>query len=166
MKHVIQCRRGLYRAISKFRTEEKGCIAFIGGSITEMNGYTALAEKMIRARFPRCKFNFINAGISSTCSNTGAFRIGRDVFAKDTPDLLFIEFAVNDNQDGHLKPAETIRAMEGMVRQALARNPQMDIVFLYSANESHNESYRNGKTPAEIRAMEKVAKYYRTVCRV
>ena len=115
---------------------------------------------MIRARFPRCKFNFINAGISSTCSNTGAFRIGRDVFAKDTPDLLFIEFAVNDNQDGHLKPAETIRAMEGMVRQALARNPQMDIVFLYSANESHNESYRNGKTPAEIRAMEKVAKYY------
>ncbi len=160
MKNVIQCRRGLYRAISKFRTEEKGCIAFIGGSITEMNGYTALAEKMIRARLPRCKFNFINAGISSTCSNTGAFRIGRDVFAKDTPDLLFIEFAVNDNQDGHLKPAETIRAMEGMVRQALARNPQMDIVFLYSANESHNESYRNGKTPAEIRAMEKVAKYY------
>ncbi len=160
MEHVIQCRRGLSRALLKFETEGEGCVAFIGGSITEMNGYTALTEKMIRGMFPRCRFHFINAGVSSTCSNTGAFRIGQDVFAEGTPDLLFIEFAVNDNQDGHLTSAETIRAMEGMVRQALERNPLMDIVFLYSANESHNASYGRGKIPKEIRAMEEVAEYY------
>ena len=160
MKHAIQCRSGLPSAISRFRKTKQGCVAFIGGSITEMNGYTALTEAMLRDRFPDCAFRFLNAGIGSTCSDTGAFRIGRDVFDKMTPDLLFVEFAVNDNQDGHLKRAETIRAMEGMVRMAYARNPRMDIVFLYTANESHNETCRNGRTPREIRAMETVAAYY------
>ena len=160
MKDAIQCRSGLSAAISRFRKAKSGAVAFIGGSITEMNGYTALTEAMLRARFPSCAFRFLNAGISSTCSDTGAFRIGQDVFAEMTPDLLFIEFAVNDNQDGHLKRSETSRAMEGMVRMAYARNPRMDIVFLYSANESHNESYRNGRTPREIRAMETVASCY------
>lgn len=160
MKHAIQCRSGLPAAISRFRKTKQGCVAFIGGSITEMNGYTALTEAMLRDRFPDCAFRFLNAGIGSTCSDTGAFRIGRDVFDKMTPDLLFVEFAVNDNQDGHLKRAETIRAMEGMVRMAYARNPRMDIVFLYTANESHNETCRNGRTPREIRAMETVAAYY------
>lgn len=162
MRKVIQLRRGIGTSLNKFQKEKCGKVAFIGGSITEMpKGYSFLTSEMIREMFPTSKIDFINAGVSSTCSDTGAFRIGKDVFSKGMIDLLFIEFAVNDNQDGHLKPALTIRAMEGMVRQAYANNPDMDIVFLYTANESHNLSYREGKTPREIRAMEKVAKYYR-----
>lgn len=162
MRKVIQLRRGAGTALTKFQKEKVGKIAFIGGSITEMpKGYSFLTSEMIREMFPTSRLEFINAGISSTCSDTGSFRIGTDVFSKGKIDLLFIEFAVNDNQDGHLKPALTVRAMEGMVRQAYANNPEMDIVFIYTANESHNETYRQGKIPREIRAMEKVAKYYR-----
>ena len=160
MQKEIQIRGGISRALKVFRNRKKGRIAFIGGSITEMNGYTALTSEMFRQLFPRCNFRFVNAGISSTCSNTGAFRFGKDVLKKGKTDLLFIEFAVNDNQDGHLPPAASIRAMEGLVRQALRSNPAMDIVFLYTANESHNETFRNGKVPREIRAMEKVARHY------
>ena len=162
MGKVIQIRRGTGHSLSKFQKEKQGRIAFIGGSITEMpKGYSFLTSEMIREMFPTSKLEFINAGVSSTCSNTGAFRIGDDVFSKGKIDLLFIEFAVNDNQDGHLKPVSTIRAMEGMVRQAYKNNPEMDIVFLYTANESHNETFKQGKVPREIRAMEKVATSYR-----
>ena len=167
MRKVIQLRRGIGTSLTKFQKEKHGKVAFIGGSITEMpKGYSFLTSEMIREMFPTSKIDFINAGIGSTCSDTGAFRIGTDVFSRGKIDLLFIEFAVNDNQDGHLKPSLTIRAMEGMVRQAYENNPEIDIVFLYTANESHNLSYQEGKTPREIRAMEKVAKYYRipTIC--
>ena len=161
MRKVIQLRRGVGTSLNKFQQQKYGKIAFIGGSITEMpQGYSFLTAEMIREMFPTSRLEFINAGISSTCSDTGSFRIGTDVFSHGTIDLLFIEFAVNDNQDGHLKPSLTVRAMEGMVRQAYANNPEMDIVFLYTANESHNETFRQGKVPREIRAMEKVAKYY------
>ena len=167
MRNIIQVRNGVGNALNKFRQEKQGEIAFIGGSITEMpQGYSFLTSELLRNMFPEAKLEFINAGISSTCSDTGAFRIGEDVFSKGKIDLLFIEFAVNDNQDGHLKPALTVRSMEGMVRQAYVNNPGMDIVFLYTANESHNETFRCGKLPREIRAMEKVASYYRlaSVC--
>lgn len=161
MRKVIQIRRGAGTSLSKFQHQKCGKIAFIGGSITEMpQGYSFLTSEMLREMFPTSRLEFINAGIGSTCSDTGSFRIGADVFSKGTIDLLFIEFAVNDNQDGHLKPSLTVRAMEGMVRQAYANNPEIDIVFLYTANESHNETFRQGKVPREIRAMEKVAQYY------
>lgn len=162
MRKVIQIRRGAGTALRKFQHEKIGRVAFIGGSITEMpQGYSFLTSNMIREMFPTSAIEFINAGISSTCSDTAAFRIGADVFSKGKIDLLFIEFAVNDNQDGHLKPVSTVRSMEGMVRQAFANNPEIDIVFLYTANESHVENFQAGKVPREIRAMEKVAKYYR-----
>ena len=167
MHNVIQIRRGTGTSLEKFREKKQGRIAFIGGSITRMTqGYSFLTTQLLREMFPSAKLEFINAGISSTCSNTGAFRIGQDVLSEGKIDLLFIEFAVNDNQDGHLKPASTVRAMEGMVRQAFKNNPQVDIVFLYTANESHNRTYAQGKVPREIRAMEKVAKYYTPVMMV
>ena len=80
------------------------------------------------------KFDFVNAGIGSTCSTTGAFRLKKDVLSKGRIDLLFVEFAVNDDQDAQHTSTECLRAMEGIARQALASNPVMDIVFLYTTN--------------------------------
>jgi hypothetical protein len=57
---------------------------------------------MLQRRFPDTKFTFTDAGLSSTCSTTGAFRLSTDVLSQGPVDLLFIEFAVNDDQDaGH-----------------------------------------------------------------
>ncbi|MDD3952847.1 MAG: SGNH/GDSL hydrolase family protein [Lentisphaeria bacterium] len=158
---ACQLRKGLETSRRLFNTKTATHIAFLGGSITEMNGYTAFTEEFFRGNFPCCEFQFINAGISSTCSNTGAFRIQQDILDKSRIDLLFVEFAVNDNQDGHLLPEESIRAMEGIVRQALRNNPAMDIVFLYTTNESHLADYQTGKIPREIAAHERVAEHYR-----
>lgn len=159
---ILKKRSGIAGSLALFaRKGRKATVGFIGGSITEMNGYVPLTMEALQARYPETEFSFIRAGLSSTCSDTGALRLEKDVFSKGTPDLLFIEFAVNDNQDGHLEKKASIRAMEGMVRQAWRHNKKMDIVFLYTANESHNASYARGVMPGEIAAHEKVASYYK-----
>ncbi|MBP5673541.1 MAG: hypothetical protein J6X49_14225 [Victivallales bacterium] len=164
-----------------FQSQTTANVAFLGGSITEMNGYTRLIENKLKELYPACNFNFINAGISSTCSDTGAFRLHKDILVK-VPEgqlnLLFVEFAVNDNQDGHFPATRSKRAMEGIVRQTLKHSPNCDIVFLYSANESHLANYAKGSVnineapvaydntrkpgviPHEIAAHEEVADYY------
>src|SRR6185312_10434682 len=82
-----------------FEKKKVGHVVFLGGSITEMNGYRPLVCDYLRKRFPQTKFTFTNAGIASTCSTTGAFRLASDVLDKGPVDLLFVEFAVNDDQD-------------------------------------------------------------------
>lgn len=98
--------------------------------------------------------------MASTCSTTGAFRLATDVLDKGPVDLLFIEFAVNDDQDAAHSRQECIRGMEGIVRQCLARNPRMDLVITYFVNPEMLATLRAGKTPLSIAAHEEVAEHY------
>ena len=53
--------------------------------------------QFLQKRFPKTRFSFIPAEISTTCSSTGAFRLRYDILSKGEIDLLFVGFAVNDN---------------------------------------------------------------------
>ncbi len=155
----VHLRNGLDNSRIKFSETGKGSVAFIGGSITEMNGYRPMVSEFLAQRFPETEFKFTDAGVSSTCSTTGAFRLAHDVLAGD-PDLLFIEFAVNDDQDAGHAARECRRGMEGIVRQALKHNPQMDIVITYFVNPPMLELLRNGQTPVSCQQHEAVAVQY------
>jgi len=144
----------------RFEREKKGHVAFIGGSITEMNGYRPMICEMLKKHFPQTEFTFTDAGIASTCSTTGAFRLESDVLSKGPVDLFFVEFAVNDDQDAHHTRQECIRGMEGIVRHCLKHNPAMDIVFTYFVNPEMVEIIKSGKTPLPIAAHEEVAAHY------
>ena len=144
----------------QLQRSKKAHVAFIGGSITEMNGYRPMVCEMLKRRFPQTEFTFTDAGIASTCSTTGAFRLASDVLTKGPVDLLFIEFAVNDDQDAHHARRECIRGMEGMLRQALRHNPHMDVVITYFVNPGMVETLQKGKTPLPIAAHETVAEHY------
>lgn len=76
-------------------------VAFLGGSITEMNGFRPIVMRLLRTKYPTVDFVEIAAGLSSTCSDSGAFRIEEDLLSKGAPDLFIVESAVNDDQDGH-----------------------------------------------------------------
>ena len=52
----------------QFDKLKTGRVAFMGGSITQMNGYRPMVARWLQKRFPGTKFDFINAGISSTLS--------------------------------------------------------------------------------------------------
>jgi len=144
----------------RFEREKKGHVAFIGGSITEMNGYRPMVCEILEKRFPETEFTFPDAGISSTCSTTGAFRLGRDVLAKGPVDLFFVEFAVNDDQDAGHARRECIRGMEGIVRQVRAHNPCADIVITYFVNPGMLATVQADGTPVPIDAHKQVARHY------
>jgi len=152
-------RGGLARCHRVFMEEKVGRVAFMGGSITEHGAWREQISDYLRQRFPGTRFEFINAGISSTGSTPGAFRLTRDVLAQGRIDLFFEEAAVNDPTNGFTGKYQ-LRGMEGVIRQALAANPAMDIVMLHFVDPEKMADYDRGVTPEVIRNHEAVAEHY------
>ena len=152
-------REGLKNSQIKFEHEKKGRVAFLGGSITYNGGWRDSITNYLKDRFPETQFEFIAAGIPSTGSTPGAFRMERDLFSNGPVDLLFEEAAVNDATNGRTDE-EQIRAMEGIVRHARNLNPATDIVFMHFVDPGKMKLYREGQTPKVILNHEKVAEHY------
>ena len=156
----IHFRGSLENSRIQFEKNKKGHVAFIGGSITQMNGYRPMVSEDLKKRFPNTKFTFTNAGISSTCSTSGAFRLEEHVLKTGPVDLFFIEFAVNDDQDAGLARRECMRGMEGIIRRARQHNPNMDIVITHFVNPGMLKKLQSGKEPLTMESHEKVAEHY------
>ncbi|MDC0066882.1 SGNH/GDSL hydrolase family protein [Verrucomicrobia bacterium] len=139
---------------------KSGRVAFMGGSITQMDGYRSMVSNFLKAKFTGTKFEFINAGISSTCSTTGAFRLKEHVLDRGQVDLFFVEFAVNDDQDAAHAKRECVRGMEGIIRHARLAQPKMDIIVTYFVNPRMLDQLKAGKVPMPIAAHEEVLKHY------
>lgn len=157
-------RSGLKRSARKLKNGNAMTVAFIGGSVTVGAGasdesdtsYRALTCKYLKQRFPQT-FHFVNAAIGGTDSSYGAFRLKEHVFKHGPVDLLFVEFAVNDSGNRTM----SVRAMEGIVRQAKRFNPHIDICFLYLANQPGAEHYsRTGRPQDNVIHHEDVAEHY------
>ncbi|MCR5684506.1 MAG: SGNH/GDSL hydrolase family protein [Lachnospiraceae bacterium] len=117
----------LRRAVEKAKTGEPVTVAFIGGSITQGAGATPInmmcyARKMFEAFTKKynceAKAEYIKAGVGGTPSELGMLRYRRDVLQNDTaePDIVVIEFAVNDAGDeteGECYEALIRKAMNG-----------------------------------------------------
>ena len=158
-KHHINLRGNLNNSRFIFENEKIGRVAFLGGSITEMSGWHNEVMEQLKQRFPHTKFEFIDAGIGSTGSTPGSFRMKNDVLKNGKVDLLFVEAAVNDDTNG-FDSIEQIRGMEGEVRQALLSNPNMDIVMQHFIYDPFIPILNEGKMPNVILNHEKVAEYY------
>jgi lysophospholipase L1-like esterase len=156
----VHLRGSLANSRIQFAHQKKGHVAFIGGSITEMNGYRPMVCEILQRRFPDTEFTFTDAGISSTCSTTGAFRLATDVLAKGPVDLFFIEFAVNDDQDAGHARRECIRGLEGIICQVRKHNPCADVVVTYFVNPGMVETYENGRVPLSIASHTEVCEHH------
>lgn len=152
--------RGDYRnSYQMFEKERVGTVAFLGGSITEMKGWRDMICEDLKQRFPYTKFTFIDAGIPSTGSTPGAFRLADDVLSKAKVDLLFVEAAVDDDTNG-FNAIEQVRGMEGIVRHALLSNPSMDIMMLHFIYDPFIPKLDGGQMPDVILNHERVANHY------
>lgn len=152
-------RSGLQNSFHRFINEKKGRVAFMGGSITEGEGWREQVCQYLKEKFPQTEFDFINAGISSTGSTPGAFRLKGDVLSKGQIDLFFEEAAVNDRTNGFNDQAQ-VRGMEGIIRHMRLSNPMADIIMMHCVDPDKISEYKSGKVPAEIRNHEKVALHY------
>jgi hypothetical protein len=111
-------------------------IGFIGGSITAGVGatrpdlrYASRLCASLGKGFPGTRFEEINAGIGSTGSRFGCSRIQEDVL-DDRPDLVVIEYAVNDPA---FDSACTARSIEGLVRHCL-RDSGLAVILFQTVN--------------------------------
>ncbi|MDE6467726.1 MAG: SGNH/GDSL hydrolase family protein [Muribaculaceae bacterium] len=144
-------RGGLPHAMNLLQAGKPVTVAFIGGSITQGGFcYRLQLAKWLEQRYPEVKFTWINAGVSGTGTDLGAFRVEEQVLSGN-PDLVFIEFSAN----GGYAPA-----MEGIIRKIHAHNPATDICLLYSATEPHMRQYQKGETADVIKGQEALAEHY------
>ena len=124
-----------------------------------MSGWREIVCEDLQGRFPKTRFDFINAGMPSTGSTPGAFRLERDAFKNGPVDLLLEEAAVNDyyNDRGN---EEQARAMEGLVRRSRKLNPKIDIILMHFVDPQKIEEYNRGLVPRTIQNHETVAEHY------
>ena len=121
---------------NRMKEGKEAVIVYLGGSITEGQGvedkrlcWQGLVQSELERTYPECRFSAFNAGIGGTDSRFGAFRMEKDVLCR-RPDLLFIEFAVND----YTRPSQEIReSLEGILSKLWKAAPRCDVVFVLTA---------------------------------
>ncbi|MEO0415545.1 MAG: SGNH/GDSL hydrolase family protein, partial [Verrucomicrobiota bacterium] len=147
--------------LAKVETEKKAHIAFLGGSITQQSkGHVSMVPAWLREQYPDCEFTVTNAGLSSTCSVSGAFRFKDHVLAKGDVDLLVFEYAVNDDQDGFHSREQAMRSYEGIIRQFRTANPDGEALCIMYVNENLLKLADEGKESVSIDAHKTVARHY------
>ncbi len=149
-------RGGLPNFFAKLRAGRSVRVAYLGGSITAQPGWRPKTLHWFQQKYPRAKVEQINAAIGGTGSDLGVFRLQHDVL-QHQPDLLFVEFAVND---GGARPERIYRSMEGIVRQTWRTDPQIDICFVYTVAHNMIRDLQRGKLPRSASAMEVIADHY------
>lgn len=151
-------RGGLPNLFYKIKTQRQIKIAYLGGSITGANeGWRSLSFDWFRLRYPLHSFYQINGAVGGTGSLLGALRI--DSILAQKPDLVFVEFAVNDEND--MSVSRRVQAMEGIVRKTWTALPNTDICFVYTTAKKFCDSLMQfGKRMDAVVDHEKIAAHY------
>lgn len=136
----------LKQAVSKMQSGDQTAIGYIGGSITEGDNMYAASDKITDLpgqnysaswaywsyKFISGKYGtgnnvkYVNAAMSGTASDLGVTRFKTDVLDKN-PCLVFIEFAVNNDQTTLEK-----ETYESMIRMALNHSSHPAVVLAMS----------------------------------
>jgi len=119
-----------------FAGKDEVNVVFLGGSITEGAGasnraetcYAALVGKYLKEAYEDKTVNVYNEGVGGTGSDYGLMRLSRDIIVHN-PDVVFVEFAVNDG--GLDKRVE----MESIVRTLNSLDKKPYIVYLYTTRK-------------------------------
>ena len=153
---VIHRGNGLANFFAKLNSGQTVTVAYIGGSVTQNPGWRDNVTNWLKSYYPG-KITEVNAGWSGTGSLVGAMRYYRDVLSRN-PDLVFIEFAVNDLPEDPVYFIE--RNCEGMVRQTWASNAMTDVCFVEAIAWYNEPAYLSGSYPNSVQAHYNVCDRY------
>lgn len=148
----------------KLAVDKKLTVGYIGGSITQgisasnssTTSWRGLTTAWFKKTYPNATITEINASISSSGSDLAAFRCTRDLTSKN-PDLVFIEFSVNDWSTGkqNIQPYA-----EGLLRNILFKNPNAGIVYVHTVHNNTITYYEKGQLPPAVQAHQEVMDHY------
>ncbi|MDF7826157.1 SGNH/GDSL hydrolase family protein [Pontiellaceae bacterium B12227] len=155
----LNVRGGLSRFFEKARSGEKLTVAYFGGSITAAPGWRPMSFEGLRNMFPGSELTMVNASIGGTGSIVGVFRADQDLLPCN-PDLVFIEFAVNDSRDAAKRSKDVLRALEGIILKVRQQNPETDICLVYTVQAQHEQTIRERWAHQTTALHEQVAAHY------
>lgn len=155
----LQVRDGLPNFLPRAATGRSLKLAYFGGGIHPAGGWRAQLLAALRQRYPDSQFTEIDGSICD-CVRGSAFSIYRYAHAilDKHPDLVLVDFASDDAEVQD--PRQVWRVAEGLVRQTWARDPAIDILFLYAFRDRYAADYAEGLCPMSVSAWEKVATHY------
>lgn len=143
----------LRKVMGRAAAGERIAVGFIGGSITQGSlsstpetCYAFLVYRWWTEKFPNVAY--INAGIGGTTSQFGVARVGEDLL-RYSPDVVFIEFSVNDSATEHFK-----ETYEGLVRAVYGSGAAVVLI--------HNVCYDTGFSAEDIHL--EIGKHYDLPC--
>ena len=143
----------LEKCMTRAAAGEKLVIGYLGGSITmgsvatvQEKCYAYLSHLWWKEKFPRAAVEFVNAGIGATTSQFAVARVEEDLLAYK-PDVVFIEFTVNDDTSEHFQ-----ETYEGLLRKVYGHETKPAVITL------QNAFYHDGVSAESIHTP--VAKYY------
>ena len=146
----------LVNTYNKLTQDKELNVVYFGGSLTagygcgvagDPNGVTAdgvkedthswrgLSGKWLQQNFPNAAINLVNCAIGESGTYLGTYRVQNDIIAAQ-PDLLFIEYAINDNysEDFGTDKAAAKRQLETIVREVKSALPTCDIVIVLTTD--------------------------------
>lgn len=137
----------LNNIVRKIKEDKKATIVYLGGSVTGGFGssnaaefsWRALSGKYLKEQFPEAELNLINAGVGGTGTGYAKFRLTNDVLSHN-PDLIFIEFSINDCYDGYTTDI-SYRYYESLLHSIHNFNDEIDIVMVVITDRGN---MRNG----------------------
>ena len=120
-------------------------IGYLGGSITEGGSSTSEGKRFVNlaSQYFSETFGtggnvkFVNAGWAGTSSVVGNIRVDNDLFSQNC-DIIFIEFAVNDQGDERFK-----KSYDSLVRKCLMQPnaPAVGLITLCQKSGSSNQEW-------------------------
>lgn len=149
----LRMRGGLPNFFAKLKSNDTVRIAYLGGAISEANGWRINSFNWLKCQYPKVNFVEINAAISETGSDFAACRINDDVLAHH-PDLVFLEHKI-DGGGGF-----EAQSVEGIIRQIWKQNPSTDICFIHPVTLNMLPAMQTGQNTAFGTVMESIANKY------
>ncbi len=130
------------KLIEKAQRGEDLVIGTIGGSITrgayadpiDINCYANLVREWFANTFG-VNVTLVNAGVSSTHTNLGVYRLKQEILDKD-PDIVIIEYAVNENTAAVSEA--NFATYEAMVRKVLSHNDDVALLEMFMIKYKNN----------------------------
>lgn len=160
---AVSQKRTLNNTAYKLNNNKKLNVLYYGGSVTAGVGGTAgnswasRTEKWLKSTYPRAQINCTNKAVSGSCVYFGNFRADLDVIPY-APDLMFIEFAVNDSYED-LYYAQSAYYLEMLIKRVNTKFPQTDIIILLITDKGKvGEKFENNA------AHKAVAEHYGIPC--
>lgn len=152
----------LSNTYKKLSEKEEVNVVYFGGSVTygygsedsdQKGSWRVRVGEWLSTTFPKVKINNINRAIGDTGTNFGIFRLNRDVISQK-PDLLFIEFSINDYYEG-IDYTSSSTQFETIIRTVKEALPECDIVTILVTDRSEAPAARTTTTETgELKAGE------------